>query len=104
FRDGERGRCDGRREAGEKGDPTGKESPARSPGLGEVDVFAAGAREVNPQLGIAQGSGEGEGGPDEPDRDDQGGRSQVPGEKARGGEDTGADHVRDDDRGGAKDT
>ena len=61
----------GRGEAGEEGDPSRHEAPLRAEGVGEVDVLAAGAREVDAQLGVAQRSGKGEQGAHRPAGQDQ---------------------------------
>src|SRR5712692_3960149 len=50
----------GRGEAREERYPPGQESPNRSPRLGEVNVFAAGAREVDAQLRVAERAGQGQ--------------------------------------------
>jgi hypothetical protein len=98
---GQRGDGDGRGEAGEKAGPAAHETPGRSEGAGQVDILAAGGREVDAQFGVAEGAGQSEHGAGEPDQQDQFRIAQVAGQEAGGGENPLADHVGNDDRGGA---
>src|ERR1041385_8993511 len=56
------------------------------------------------ELGVAEGPDEREQSSDNPDEQDELGRAELRRQKARGGEDPGTHHVRDDDGGGREDT
>ena len=96
--EGQRGGGDGRGESGEEGNPSGHESPGGAVGLGQVDVFAAGAGEVHSQFGVAERAGQRAHRADAPDQQHQLRGAQLSGEESRGGENAGADHVGDDQR------
>ena len=98
---GQRGDGDRRGETGEETGPAAHEAPGRSEGSGQIDILAAGGREVDAQFGVTEGAGQGEHRAGEPDQQDQFRIAQVAGQEAGGRENPLADHVGNDDCGGA---
>ena len=94
----QRGRGDGRGESGEERSPAGHESPGGAEGARQVDVFAAGAGEVDAQLGITDRAQERARCRRPPRSENQIGRAEIAGQESGAGEDPRADHVGDHQR------
>jgi len=94
----QRSRGDGRGESREEGYPSGHESPRGTEGLRQVNIFAAGAREIDAEFRIAKRAGQRADRAHSPDHKTNFAEPRFAREIAGGGQNAATDHVRNHQR------
>src|SRR5215472_8583731 len=85
-------------ESGKEGYPPAHEAPGRTVSLREINILAAGAGKVDAQLGVTECAGQSANGSNSPDEQHQLRRTKVARQESGGGQNPGANHVRNHER------